>query len=40
MEGQKEEYEVLLGRRDREHEEGDNLIAMLRSDLDRLQGER
>ena len=37
---QKDEYELLLGRRDREHEEGGNLLTMLRTDLDRLQGER
>ena len=37
---QKDEYEVLLGQRERDNKEGDNLIAMLRIDLDRIQAER
>ncbi|XP_043549346.1 pericentrin isoform X2 [Chiloscyllium plagiosum] len=34
------ELETLLQRRDRENEEGGNLVAMLRSDLERLTSER
>ncbi|XP_067844241.1 pericentrin isoform X2 [Heptranchias perlo] len=34
------ELETLLQRRDRENEEGGNLVAMLRSDLERLANER
>ena len=40
LKAQKDEYEQLLGRREREHEEGGNLLTMLRADLDRLQTER
>ena len=37
---QKEQHELILSRRDREHEEGSNLVAMLRSDVERLGHER
>ena len=40
LKAQKDEYEQLLGRREREHEEGGNLLTMLRADQDRLQTER
>lgn len=34
------ELETLLWRRDRENQEGENLVAMLRSDIDLSQNER
>ena len=37
---QKAEYEQLLGRREREHEEGGNLLTMLQADVNRLNAER
>ena len=35
-----EHYNVIMTRREREHQEGDNLISMLRSDVERLATER
>ncbi len=40
MSDQKQEFELMLARREREHEEGANLITMLQNDVERLNGER
>ena len=34
------QHEMLVTRHERENQEGDNLVTMLRSDVDRLAGER
>ena len=40
LEETKGEYEVLLGRRDREHEEDNTMNSMLQADLDKAKQER
>ena len=40
LQRQSDEYNVILTRRDREHQEEDNLATMLRSDVERLAAER
>ena len=37
---QSDNYNLILTRRDREHQEEDNLVTMLRSDVERLAAER
>jgi len=40
LQRQSDNYNLILTRRDREHQEEDNLATMLRSDLERLAAER
>ena len=40
LQRQSDNYNLILTRRDREHEEEDNLATMLRSDVERLAAER
>ena len=40
LEEQKGEYELHMGRRDREHEEEDNLNTLLQTDIEKLRQER
>ena len=40
LQRQADNYNVILTRRDREHQEEDNLATMLRSDVERLAAER
>ena len=34
------QYDAVISRRERENEEGENLLAMLQADVHRLNGER
>lgn len=40
LQRQSDNYNLILTRRDREHQEEDNLVTMLRSDVERLAAER
>lgn len=40
LQRQSDNYNLILTRRDREHQEEDNLATMLRSDVERLAAER
>ena len=40
LQRQSDNYNLILTRRDREHQEEDNLGTMLRSDVERLASER
>ena len=40
LQRQSDNYNAIATRHDREHREDDNLVAMLRSDVERLAGER
>ena len=40
LQRQSDNYNLILTRRDREHQEEDNLVTMLRSDVERLAVER
>ena len=40
LQRQSDEYNLILSRREREHQEEDNLADLLRSDVERLAAER
>ena len=40
LQRQADNFNLILSRRDREHQEEDNLATMLRSDVERLASER
>ena len=40
LQRQSADYNLILSRREREHQEGDNLADLLRSDVERLAAER
>lgn len=40
LQRQADNFNLVLSRRDREHQEEDNLVTMLRSDVERLAAER